>query len=120
MPTPAITPTLSQVAPPPLPTLSPVRLIGELVARAAIAIALAAREPPTGSSRGANAAGKLIKMLGDLWELMALDFGDFSVLARAAGKDVLLERYGGDRLSEEAIDEMIGWPLQVLARAIAN
>src|SRR5262245_16037149 len=89
---------------PPLPSVSLRRLVGEITARAAIAIMLAGEPSPEGE-RFAAAAGRLLQMLGSLQEL-AGEQVDFDALAGAAGKEVLVEQYG-DRVSENTINMTI-------------
>ena len=95
------------------------RCIGELVADACGAIAMALREYQDGGLRAKTKlhGGDLIARLYSLRQYM-VGYWDFDAMARTYGKRVLRERY--DDLSDAALDELVSWPLDLLAKVVRS
>jgi hypothetical protein len=105
-------------------------LIGEVVAAAACAIAQALREFQNGGLRTETKmhGGDLIAQLYALRQYM-VGYWDFDRVARTMGKQVLREGYGElklalrephDDLSEATLDELVSWPLDMLAKVVRS
>ena len=92
---------------------------GRLVADACGAIAMALREYQDGGLRAETKlhGGDLIARLYSLRQYM-VGYWDFDAMARTYGKRVLRERY--DDLSDAALDELVSWPLDLLAKVVRS
>jgi hypothetical protein len=103
-------------------------VIGETVAIAAITIAKGLEERGNGglTVRTKEYAGDLVAALFNLHQKCAGDF-DFDSVAREYGKLALRARYtqlkrklngSCPELADEALDEMVNWPLDTLYKVI--
>ena len=61
--------------------------------------------------------GDLIARLYSLRQYM-VGYWDFDAMARTYGKRVLRERY--DDLTDAALDELVSWPLDLLAKVVRS
>jgi hypothetical protein len=93
------------------------QLIGEVTAAAASAVLEALREFQRSGRRNGMPAGEIIAQLYELWHGVLGSGLDFGETARTYGKRALRERCGED-LSDAELDEIVSWPLEILARAI--
>jgi hypothetical protein len=103
-------------------------VIGETIAAAAIAIAKGLDERANGglTSRTKEYAGDLVAALFSLHRRCAGEF-NFGTVAREYGKLALRARYtqlkrklngSCPELTDEALDEMVSWPLDTLRQVI--
>jgi len=95
------------------------RVIGDLVADACGAIAMALREYQDGGLRAETKlhGGDLIARLYSLRQYM-VGYWDFDAMAREYGRLALRERY--DDVSDVALDELVSWPLDILAKVVRS
>jgi len=95
------------------------RVIGELVAAAARAIVRALVEYQNGGAQPSTTrqGGDLIAQLYGLRQATVEEL-DFDATARACGKRVLRERY--DDVSDVVLDELVSWPLDILAEVVRS
>ena len=95
------------------------RVIGEVVAAAARAIVRALMEYQNGGAQPATTrhGGDLIAQLYSLRQ-STIGYLDFDATARAPGKRVLRESYAD--VSDAALDELVSWPLDILAKVVRS
>jgi len=107
------------------------RIIGELVAAAACAIAQTLDERANGGLRPRTkmCGGDLITQLYALRQACAGEL-DFDATARAYGKRAIAAHYAAARrelpdapqgeLTDAMLDEMVKWPLDILAKVVRS
>ena len=102
-----------------LPPPAMERVIGEVVAAAARAIVRALMEYQNGGARPATTrhGGDLIAQLYALRQA-TIEQLDFDAMARTYGKRVLREHYAD--VSDAALDELVSWPLDILAKVVRS
>lgn len=107
----------------PTPRLDLERVIGELMFTAVCAVAQGVGDmedgglAPETTLAGADVIARLFALRQECAGAI-----DFDVVARAYGKQVLRARYHAlrphDELTDEMLDEMVSWPLDILGRVV--